>query len=89
MLSAHRLLGALDLTLDLTHTVEILIQARAIGNAHALLEPGDVLSERIQQACPIAQRGAARVRIAALAEQALEDDSRMRLGRKRGRRRRP
>ena len=89
LLSVDRLLGTLDLTLDLTHTVEILIQAHAIGNAHALLEPGDVLGERIEQACSIAQRGAARVRIAALAEQALEDDSRMRLGRKRGRRRRP
>src|SRR6185436_4729204 len=46
----HRLLGPFDLTLDLTYTVEILIQAHAIGNAHALLDPGDVLSERIQQA---------------------------------------
>src|SRR6266481_3359423 len=42
----HRLLAALDLTLDLTYAVEILIQAQAIGNAHALLEPRDVLSER-------------------------------------------
>src|SRR5712691_9891089 len=32
----YRLLRTLDLTLDLTYTVEILIQARAIGNAHAL-----------------------------------------------------
>src|SRR6266404_2374403 len=85
----YRLLGALDLTLDLTNTVEILIQAHAIGNAHALLEPRDVPGERIQQACSIAQRRAARGRIAALAEKALEDDARMRLGRKRGRRRRP
>src|SRR3977135_1014911 len=34
----HRVLGTLDLTLDLAHTVEVLIQAHAIGNAHALLE---------------------------------------------------
>src|SRR6266568_2122536 len=61
----HRLLGALDLTLDLTHTVEILIQAHSIGNSHPLLEPGDVLGERIKQACPITQRSAARVRSAA------------------------
>src|SRR5438045_4512738 len=32
----HRLLGTLDLTLDLTHTIEILIPARAMGRAHAL-----------------------------------------------------
>jgi len=85
----HRLLATLNLTLDLTHTVEILIQAHAIGNADALLHPGDILGERIKQACPMAERGASCVRIAALAEQALEDDSRMGLGRKRGRRRRP
>src|SRR5688572_12498334 len=85
----HGSLGALDLTLHLTHTVEILIQAHAIGNAHPLLEPDNVRSERIEQACPIAQRSAACVRIAAFAEQALEDDSRMSLGRKRRRRRRP
>src|SRR2546422_11531645 len=41
----YRLLGALDLPLDLTNTVEILIQAHAIGNAHALLEPRDVPGE--------------------------------------------
>jgi hypothetical protein len=85
----HRFLTALDLTLHLTYAVEILIQARAIGNAHALPDPGDVRSERIQQARPVVQRSAARVCIAALTEQALETNARMRLGRKRSRRRRP
>src|SRR6266850_296222 len=79
-----RSLGTLDLLLDLTNTVEILIQAHAIGNAHALLEPPDVDAERIQQASSTLERRAAHGRIAALAEQALEDDARMRLGRKRG-----
>src|SRR5438067_417089 len=50
-----RMLGALDLTLDLTNTIEILIHAHAIGNAHALLEPRDVHTERVQQASSIAQ----------------------------------
>src|SRR2546425_7017121 len=45
-----RLLGTLDFTLDLTNTVEILIQAHAIGNAHALLELRDVHAKRIKQA---------------------------------------
>src|SRR3981081_26828 len=43
----YRFFGALDLTLDLTNAVEILIQAHAIGNAHALLEPRNVPGERI------------------------------------------
>ena len=85
----YRFLGTLDFTLHLTNALEILIQAHAIGSAHALLDLRDAPGERIKQAFPIAQRRAARGRIAALAEQALEDDARMRLGRKRGRRRRP
>src|SRR5882672_1956986 len=44
----YRLLGAIDLTLHLTNAVEILIQAHAIGSAHALLEPRDVPGERIE-----------------------------------------
>ena len=85
----RRCLGTLDLPLDLANAVEILIDAHAIGHAHALLEPRDVFAERIEQAGATAQRRAARGRVAALAEQALEDDARMRLGRKRRRRRRP
>src|SRR5262249_37715138 len=84
-----RVLGTLDLTLDLTNTIEILIHAHAIGNSHALLEPRDVHAERVQQASAIAQPRAARGSIAAFAEQAFEDDARMRLGRKWSRRRRP
>src|SRR2546429_416049 len=82
-------LGAFDLTLNLTNTVEILIEAHPIGDAHALFKLCDVPGERIKQACSIAQRRTARGRIAALAEQSFEDDARMRLGGKRGGRRRP
>src|SRR5215831_9120969 len=49
----HRFLTALDLTLHPTYAVEILIKPCTIGNAHALPDPGDVRSERIQQARPI------------------------------------
>src|SRR5262245_26866824 len=84
-----RVRGAFDLPFDLTNTIEILINTHAIGNAHALLEPRDVDAERVQQASSIVQSRATRGGIAALAEQALEDDARMRLGRKRSRRRRP
>src|SRR6476620_9046940 len=34
----HRLLAPLDLTLHLPYAVEIMIEARTIGNAHALLD---------------------------------------------------
>src|SRR6202163_792158 len=81
--------GTLDFTLDLTNAVEILIQANAIGSAYPVLELRDVAVERIEQAGSIVQRRTARGRVAALAEQALEDDPRMRLSGKRGRRRRP
>ena len=85
----RRGLGTLDLPLDLANAVEILIDANTIRDAHALLEPRDVSAERIEQAGAAAQRLAARGRVAALAEEALEDDARMRLGGERGRRRRP
>src|SRR5205085_10106389 len=85
----RRLLGTLDLPLDLTNALEILIDAGAIGNAHALFEPRDVAAERIEQTGSTAERRAARGRIAALAEQTFEDDARMRLGGQWGRRRRP
>src|SRR5262245_12120642 len=81
----RRTLRTLDLALDFTNAVEILIHAHAIGNAHALLQPCNVHAEGIQEASPIAQSLAARGGITALAEQAFEDDARMCLGRKRSR----
>src|SRR5262245_59064951 len=78
-----RVLGAFDLAFDLTNTIEILINAHAIGNAHALFEPCNIDAERVQQTSSIVQPRSARGGIAALAEQALEDDAGMRLGRKR------
>src|SRR5262249_44354734 len=82
-------LWTFDLTLNLTNTVEILIEARPIRDSHALLKLRDVPREGIQQACSIAQGRAARGRVPALAEQSLEHDAGMRFGRKRGGRRRP
>src|SRR4029077_16210305 len=79
----------LDLPLDLANAVEIMIDANTIRYAHALLEPRDVSAEGIEQAGATAPRVAARGRVAALAEEALEDDARVRLGRERGGRRRP
>src|SRR5262245_7939935 len=89
-LVVHRhTLGTLDLTLDLTNTVDILIHPRTIRNADPLFELCDIHTERIQQTSAAVQRRTAFGRIATLAEQAFEHDPWMRLGRKRRRRRRP
>ena len=85
----YRLLGTLDFMLDLTDALEILLQAREIGRTHLSFDLRDAPGVRVEQAFAIAQPGAARGRIAALAEEALEDYARMGLGRKWGRRRRP
>jgi hypothetical protein len=85
----RRGLGTLDLPLDLANAVEIMIDSNTIGDAHTLLEPRDVSAERIEQAGAAPQCLAARGRVAALAEKALEDDARVRLGRERSGRRRP
>ena len=50
--------GALDFAFHLADAVEVLVQPDAIGTAHALLELCNVRGERIQQACPIVERGA-------------------------------
>ena len=83
-------LGLLDAALDLADGVEVLARPccgrpgracvcrRAISSVH-----------RVEQAGALPQRGEAVGGAAAVAEQALEDDARMRLGRQRRRRRRP
>src|SRR5579862_1397622 len=81
----YRLLGALNFALHLTNTVEILIQAHAIGSADALLELGDVSGEGIQQAGASMQCRLSCGCRASLSKQPLEDDARMRLGRQRSR----
>ena len=63
-------------------------RARSAGPSW-LLQAGDLLGDRIEQAGPLLQRGAAVGGAAAFAEQALEDDPRVRLGGQRRRRRRP
>src|SRR5258705_10770062 len=70
-------LGALDLTLNLTYAIKVLIQAHPIGRAHPPLELRDVTVERIKQAGTIVQCRTAPGSIAALAEQALEHNPRM------------
>src|SRR5438132_7678439 len=76
-----RALSALDLRFHITNAFEILVQAGAIGGAHALLELRDIHAERIQETASITQPRAARRGVAAFTEQAFEDDARMRLGR--------
>ena len=53
----------------------------AIVRSQPLLKPGDVVTHRIEQACAALQRGEPVGCGPAFAEQALEDDPRMRFGR--------
>ena len=86
----HRLrLGPLDAALHLAHGVEILADPGAVGGAELPLQAGDVLAHPVEQARPAPQGGAPVRGAAPFAEQALEDDARVRLGRQRGRGRRP
>ena len=78
--------GTLDLALDLANAVEVLIDANAVGHPHSLLEPRDVVAERIEQAGPTVPRRAPGGARSAFAEEALEHDARMRLGGQRRRR---
>src|SRR5262245_46432531 len=80
----YRFLAALDFTFHLTNALEILIQPGVIGSAYLSFDPRDAPGQGVQQALTIAQRCAALGRIAALAEQTLEDDARVRLRRQRG-----
>ena len=79
----------LDAALDLADGLEILADPGAILGSELRLQARDVVAHRVEQAGPSPQRGAPIGRAAALAEQPLEDDARMRLGRERRRRRRP
>ena len=82
-------LGLLDAALDLAHGLEILADPGAIGRAEPVLQAGDLLGDRVEEAGALPQAGAAVRGVAALAEQPLEDDPRMGLGRQRRRRRGP
>src|SRR4030095_9559990 len=78
-----------DLALDLANAVEGLIETNAVGHPDLPFEPRDVVAERIEQSVSIAQCCATALGAFAFAEEALEHDARMRLGRKRRRWRRP
>ena len=78
----------LNAALDLAHRLEILADPGAILGSELRLQASDVVAQRVQEAGPPPQRGAPIGGAAALTEQPLEDDARMRLGREgRGRRR--
>src|SRR5947208_12027566 len=79
----------LNAALDLADGVQILADPRTIGRSELLREASDIIANPIEQAGPSPQRGVTVGRAAALAEQALENDSRMGLRWKRRRWRRP
>ena len=82
-------LGFLNAPLHLAHGVKILADPRAITRPELSLETRDVFIEPIEEAGPFPQRSLSVRNAAAFAEQALENNSRMRFRRQRRRRRRP
>ena len=82
-------LGFLNAALHLADRIEILADLGAVARAELLLKAGDVFGHPIEKAGVLPQFGAAVGRAAAVAEQALENDARMSLGRKRRGGRRP
>ena len=81
--------GFLNPPLHLADRIEILIDPRAVVWSELLLKPGDVLAHPVEEAGAALERGAPIGRAAAFAEQPLEDDARVGLGRQGRRRRRP
>ena len=75
--------------LDLSHRLQVLVHAGAVGRPHRPLQGGDVRGHVIEDAAVPAHLGAALGGGAAVAEEALEDHGRVPLGRKRGRGRSP
>ena len=87
----QRLLGRAGLrllnpALDFADRLEILVDPGAVLGTEPCLQPADVVTNRIEEAGALLQRGATLCRCSAFAKQALEHDARMRLGRQRRRR---
>ena len=87
--SAPRRLGRLDALLDFANGREILVQLRAIARTERPLETSRFLRDGIENRARLARLREALRRAAAIAEQPLEDDARMRLHRERRRGRLP
>ena len=83
------LLDALNPPLDLTHGVDVVGDLRAIAGPSALLQPRQIRHHRVEDAAVLARLRQPLRRRAAVAEQPLEDDARIVLGRQRRRRRAP
>src|SRR5215203_5422434 len=76
-------LGALNAALDLTDRIQILPDLEAIAGAQLALQPGHVRRHPIENAAALLQLGAPALGTASVAEQPLEDDTRIGLGRQR------
>ena len=83
------LLRTLNAPLDLAHRVEILTDLDAIARAQLAPQPRHVGGHPVEDAAALLELRASPLGAAAVAEQPLEDDARIGLGRQRRRRRRP
>ena len=82
-------LDGLDSPFDLADRIDVFRQLGAVGRSEPPLQTGEVLEHRIENALVLARLGGAPRRGAAVAEQPLEHDARIVLGRQRRRRRGP
>jgi hypothetical protein len=82
-------LGPLDAPLYVAHGFEIMVHFGAIRRPEFPAQAGHVVFDEVQQAGPAAERGLPVGLAAPFAEQHLEHQPRVRLGRQRRRRRRP
>ena len=82
-------LGLLDPALDFANGVQIMVDLAAVAGPEAAPQAGDILGHPIEDAGVLPQFDAPFGRAAAIAEEAFEDDTRVGLGGKRRRRRRP
>src|SRR5690606_5157566 len=82
-------LGGLDAPLDLAQGVEVVADLAAVGRAERAREAREIRRHGIENAAVLSRAREALLVRAAVAEQALEDEPRVVLGRQRARRRTP
>ena len=72
-----RRFGSLNLALDFSNTVQILVDARSVGRPNCSLEACNVIIECVEKTGPPSEGGLPLFSGAAFAEESLEHDPRM------------
>ena len=88
-MSGVQILDGLDTALDVAHGLEITLDLGSVGRPERAVETREILGHRIEDAAVLFRAGLALLRRATVAEQALEDEPGIVLGRQRRCRRFP